>query len=54
MIKNEFSKNWQDLRINPAEATIVVRGLAPGSTYLWQIGCRSGALILLYIKWFCF
>ena len=46
-----FSKNYQDLRINLAETTIVVRVLP--STDLWQIDCRFGVLILLYIAQFC-
>ena len=46
MFSNEFSKNCQDFRINPAEARIVVQGLAPGSTDLWLVDFRSGALKL--------
>ena len=45
MIKNEFSENCQDLRINPAEATIVVRVLSRDL----RIYDRSCALLLLYI-----
>ena len=51
--RNEFSKNNQDLRKNPTEATIVVYGYFPGITDLWWVYCRSDDLKFPFLCRFC-
>ena len=55
--RNEFSKNDQDMRKNPTEATIIaVYGYFPGSTDLWSVDCRSDDLkfYAVYAFYSCF
>ena len=51
--RKEFSKNDQDLRKYPTEATIVMYRYFTGSTDLWWVDRRSDGLKLSFLCSFC-